>query len=109
MKKVVSPGLPARGTRSVLQGTIACTIISTDSNIKNLPSKDLKSVIICARGFLAAGQQVDENLLFDKCPSRYRRGNCLKALRVLHRLYPNTRLVLESGIYVLYPSGGERA
>jgi hypothetical protein len=69
---------------------------------------ELRSLCSVVRGLLAAGSSVDEITLEARTASyRYRRGDCLKSLRVVHRMYTEeTRLNLIAGIWYLCPING---
>jgi hypothetical protein len=74
-------------------------------NLRSKRTSDLHRLLDTIRGLVAAGESVSESRAYDLSSSiRYRKGDCLKALRILHRAYPeSTQLILKGGLWVLEP------
>ena len=69
-------------------------------------NKDLLVLIQIVIAMLAAGQSINEEQTYKLSPStRYRRGDCMKALKIVARMYSRyTRLVLNNGIWSIEPT-----
>lgn len=95
---------PPKGSGKRVEEITNNKIIPGLLNVTQTPCKDIRGMVNCVGSCLAAGEPVSETKLYDRTTGRYRKGDCLKALRIVHARFPRySRLVLESGIYTLYP------
>ena len=76
---------------------------------KNLKDAPIREFLRCR---CASGTSTNEDDVYDRFPSRYRRSDCLRVLRIFHQNHSRfTRLEVVNGLWTLTPlpfSDGEQ-
>lgn len=117
MKKKFVPGSPKAGNRSERCGgkhetrdlllDVSPLTLSPNRRIRGNSKKDPDRLILIriVIAMLAAGQSINEEQTYKLSPStRYHRGDCLKSLKIVARMFPTqTRLFLNGGLWTISP------